>query len=348
MSEVHDPQKCRHCQGSGQVLQPLPQMNNMMLKMMCCQCGGAGFTVVCTSCLGKGTTGKMLNFEFMNFSFPVPEKCSACNGWGKLAAARHTPVKRKRVDDMTALEMKEELRRMRRKVTGTKAELRERLQHVFETNDRGWATRCVPKVSAGQYLESGTFRDVFVMTFTKGPRKNLKGVYKVFKDPTAENLIREDLQAVAEAGRIIEAFNEYNNEHCRQRGQPARRRVYLNQPEVWECGERKVLVEPLIDGTYAKFNSNSGWVNEGYNMMQALSHFSFHFSNGQHLLCDLQGGGYDTHYVLTDPAVLSVNKDFGVTDGGFPMMRNFFAHHVCNEYCDAAWLRLKRPRVCVQ
>ena len=63
------------------------------------------------------------------------------------------------------------------------------------------------------------------------------------------------------------------------------------------------------------------------NSCQALSHFSFHFSNGQHLLCDLQGGGYDTHYVLTDPAVLSVNKDFGVTDGGFPMMRQLGVPH---------------------
>ena len=61
---------------------------------------------------------------------------------------------------------------------------------------------------------------------------------------------------------------------------------------------------------------------------QALSHFSYDYTNGQHLLCDLQGGGYDTHYILTDPAVLSVDKKFGSTDGGRPMMENFFAHHV--------------------
>ena len=43
---------------------------------------------------------------------------------------------------------------------------------------------------------------------------------------------------------------------------------------------------------------------------------------GQHLLCDLQGGGYDTHYVLTDPAVLSMKQEFGATDGGKNMMQN--------------------------
>ena len=60
----------------------------------------------------------------------------------------------------------------------------------------------------------------------------------------------------------------YNDLISTMSSQSARRRVYLNQPEVCRLGERLVLVEPLIDGTYAKFNSNSGWVNEGYNMMQ--------------------------------------------------------------------------------
>ena len=35
-------------------------------------------------------------------------------------------------------------------------------------------------------------------------------------------------------------------------------------------GEQKILVEPFIEGNYAKFNSNSGWVNKGYAIMQAL------------------------------------------------------------------------------
>eukprot|EP00438_Fugacium_kawagutii_P036319 Skav220731 [mRNA] locus=scaffold2753:236917:238981:- [translate_table: standard] len=125
------------------------------------------------------------------------------------------------------------------------------------------------------------------------------------------------MKAVQEAGRIIQAFNEYND-RCGSKS--ARRRVYLNKPDVWYAGSRPVLVEPFIDGSYAKFNSNSG-------------------------------GGYDTHYVLTDPAMLSVQRVFGATDGGAPMMqplgrwRNFFAHHVCNEYCHHSWRRMERPKV---
>ena len=78
--------------------------------------------------------------------------------------------------------MKEELRKMKRKVTGNKAELQERLGEVFETNDRGWVRRGASAFSTIGYLESGTFRDVYMGTYTKGPRKNLKGVYKVFKE----------------------------------------------------------------------------------------------------------------------------------------------------------------------
>ena len=37
--------------------------------------------------------------------------------------------------------------------------------------------------------------------------------------------------------------------------------------------------------------------------MQALSHYSYHFSDGQRLVCDLQGGHYGEYYILTDPVI---------------------------------------------
>ena len=104
-------------------------------------------------------------------------------------------------------ELKDELRKMKRKVTGNKIDLQQRLQEVFETNDRGWVRKAF-ELSAGTYLASGTFRDVYLVTYTKGPRKNQQGVYKLFKNAREEGLILEDLRAVQEAGRIIKAFNE--------------------------------------------------------------------------------------------------------------------------------------------
>lgn len=76
------------------------------------------------------------------------------------------------------------------------------------------------------------------------------------------------------------------------------RHIVLNQPDIWECSEgsgERVLIEPMIEN-FETFNSNSGWTpaggSEWRDAMQALSHFSYHNSNLQLLLCDLQGGVY--------------------------------------------------------
>ena len=71
----------------------------------------------------------------------------------------------------------------------------------------------------------------------------------------------------------------------------------MNTPEIWYHADRRTqsLVEPMI-AHFQKFNSNSGWVGDSGDSwcqaMQALSHFSFHDSDGSYLLCDLQGGVY--------------------------------------------------------
>ena len=73
--------------------------------------------------------------------------------------------------------------------------------------------------------------------------------------------------------------------------------IRMNKPEVWVMtgGGRegqKVLVEPYIE-EFTKFNSNTGWVGPDggawNDVLQALSHYSYHVSSGQFLLCDLQG-----------------------------------------------------------
>jgi hypothetical protein len=60
-----------------------------------------------------------------------------------------------------------------------------------------------------------------------------------------------------------------------------------------------------VGGNTAQANDETPWPR----VMQALSHFSYHQSGGQHVLCDLQGGVYRDGIVLTDPAVLSRTKE---------------------------------------
>lgn len=182
------------------------------------------------------------------------------------------------------------------------------------------------------------------MRFPKGPCKGQKGVYKLFKEQHALydwKTLDDELRALAVAEHVI---HEFNHDVAKDQGRGARRRVELNMPEVWRLGERKVLVEPFIEGVFEKFNSNTGWAEEGHHMMQALSHYSYHLSGGRYLLCDLQGARSETHYVLTDPAVLSTGQEFGCKDGGMFFMENFFKNHKCNGYCNRKWLRMSGPR----
>ena len=74
----------------------------------------------------------------------------------------------------------------------------------------------------------------------------------------------------------------------------------------------KVLAEPFINTRFVKFNSNSGH-EASDDVCRALSHFSYRWSKGKMLLCDLQGGAFwsynywdkkTLYYVLTDPALL--------------------------------------------
>ncbi|KOS21220.1 Alpha-protein kinase vwkA [Escovopsis weberi] len=134
-----------------------------------------------------------------------------------------------------------------------------------------------------------------------------------------------DIKAVAKALDIVNKFNELNI---------VNKRIKINVPQVWQftqnAGEewagQKHLVEPFIEG-YQKFNSNTGWMDDSLpwgEAMQALSHFSYHVTGGNFVLCDLQGGIYRREVVLSDPVILSRNRDYGVTDLGPEGISSFF------------------------
>ena len=108
---------------------------------------------------------------------------------------------------------------------------------------------------------------------------------------------------------------------------------------------QKVLSEPFIQN-YQKFNSNSGWSDDSIawgEVMQALSHFSYHVSRGYYVLCDLQGGIYQREAVLSDPVILSRDRKYGVTDLGPKGISSFFSHHDCNRFCRSSWIKPANP-----
>lgn len=249
-----------------------------------------------------------------------------------------TPSK-KRICDMTGEDMRSELKRMRRKSSGNKSEMASRLREVGDENGRGWLRTSTGECSWGEFLAAGEERNVFASTYDKGPRKGELAVIKLFKTGSVfeSTCFDKDIRSVEKAAVLIEKFNTFYEGYTV--GEDGLPRFYLNKPEVWDYGGKKCFVEPRILGTYQKFNSNTGWVSDQALITEALSHFSYHVSDGQYLLCDLQGGRYSNRFVLTDPAVHSLTSEFGATDGGEAAMKSFFSRHQCNSFCQHGWQR---------
>lgn len=180
----------------------------------------------------------------------------------------------------------------------------------------------------------GAFRWVAKGAYVDGGRQGQACVCKWFKagGTMDSDYFTLDIKSVDKALEIINHFNQLNI---------LNKTVKVNVPEVWVWGGnnsragQKSLVEPFIQN-YKKFNSNSGWTDESKPWalaMQALSHFSYHISGGNFVLCDLQGGIYQNEVVLTDPVILSPTQQYGVTDLGPNGISSFFSQHVCNEHC---------------
>ncbi|KAI1464367.1 kinase-like protein [Daldinia caldariorum] len=191
----------------------------------------------------------------------------------------------------------------------------------------------------GQPFSNGSYRWVALATYTSGPREGQSFVVKWFKarfvyEPHHYNL---DIKAVHKALEIVNLFNNHKI---------INKTIRLNVPGVWIFttasglwAGRYVLCEPFIKN-YQKFNSSTGWTDTSSTwgeVMQALSHFSYHITDGQFVLCDLQGGIYRHQAILSDPVILSQNIEYEVTDLGPRGITSFFSHHRCNAFCRLDW-----------
>lgn len=74
---------------------------------------------------------------------------------------------------------------------------------------------------------------------------------------------------------------------------------------------------------------------------QAFSHWTYCYTKGDSLVCDLQGV-LGRNFSFTDPAINSSHKEqFGSTDRGKAGQRAFFHSHICNPLCHALRLAKK-------
>merc|ERR1712032_1052667 len=92
--------------------------------------------------------------------------------------------------------------------------------------------------------------------------------------------------------------------------------------------------EQFLEGTYVKYNNNTGQVNDSDDdanlLAQAFSHFSHDRSGGASIIVDIQGVGMR----WTDPQMHSHDCCFGDGDHGDKGIAMFFETHKCNKYCN--------------
>jgi hypothetical protein len=209
------------------------------------------------------------------------------------------------------------------------------MRKVVRENDARTA-RINPRSIVGQ----GSFKIVCSGEYIDGDRNGQPCVAKSMRAPLSfAKAFDKELEIIQKARELIKKFND---------SKIIDKRVLLNIPEVWEDDHHgQVLIEPFLKN-FENFNSNTGHVTESNSpwarVMQALSHFSYHVSSGQFLLCDLQGAVYSHKLVLTDPVVMSRNGRFGPADLGSEGMENFFHWHNCTEYCHPNWQVPKKAR----
>jgi hypothetical protein len=112
---------------------------------------------------------------------------------------------------------------------------------------------------------------------------------------------------------------------------------------------RYYTVEPRLKNTnYKRFNANTGVITELRPTLEAFVHFTYEYTEGYLVVCDLQGievtGEFSLvtdEFLLTDPAIHCIDPlRFGGTNIGIKGIDELFlANHRCNDICKKLKLR---------
>ena len=105
---------------------------------------------------------------------------------------------------------------------------------------------------------------------------------------------------------------------------------------------RYFIVEPkLQNAEYKRFNTNTGVITEFRPTLEAFAHFTYEYTKGYLVVCDLQGIELADEFLLTDPAIHCIDTlRFGRTNFGKEGINQLFlANHRCNDICKKLKLR---------
>mmetsp|Transcript_3852 Transcript_3852/g.8294 ORF Transcript_3852/g.8294 Transcript_3852/m.8294 type:complete len:269 (+) Transcript_3852:718-1524(+) len=196
-------------------------------------------------------------------------------------------------------------------------------------------------------LGEGAFRVCLEGHYVGGNRNNQEAACKRFK-PMFRSMEDEYFAKDFEIADVAIVYAENWNNFCE-----SDEIILITKGHIIHSNSGiRYLAEPLIRG-FTKFTSNNGWIDqdEGWTTeaMEAFSHYTYHCSGGNHLVCDLQGRyrdnrnyrGGKSRFELTDVAICSRTRCFGPTDLCEKGIETFFHNHVCNQFCNhgRTWLR---------
>jgi len=206
------------------------------------------------------------------------------------------------------------------------------------------------RIHRDESVGEGAFRIAYAGTYIGGNRNNQEAVAKRFKSQYSaleSDFFDSDFEVADQAIRYAEEWNNFcaNDE-----------KILITRGDIHTIGGRKYLVEPLIRH-FTKFTSNNGWISddEGWHgaAMEAFTHYTYHRSGGNLIVCDLQGRfrhnrfqNSKSRFELTDVAVCSRRAQYGPTDLGEKGIDSFFNNHKCNQFCNVNghWARPRRTR----
>lgn len=201
-----------------------------------------------------------------------------------------------------------------------------------------------------EIVGEGQFRIAYAGTYVGGNRNQQECVCKMFKSnymALETEFYATDFQVAAKAIQIAEDWNVWCD-HDKE--------ILITHGSLHNLSGKIYLVEPFIR-FFRKFTSNNGWIADendvGWSVlaMEAFSHYTYHRSGGQLIVCDLQGRYRFNKYAvkksrfeLTDVAICSRLRNYGITDLGEKGIETFFHNHVCNQFCHSNGEKWARPR----
>ncbi|KAH7943570.1 hypothetical protein HPB52_009226 [Rhipicephalus sanguineus] len=151
-------------------------------------------------------------------------------------------------------------------------------------------------------------------------------VAKRYLEPVDRSIYFDDVRLQMDAKLWAEEFNRHNPP----------KKVDIFQVSIIEFVERPgsplYHMEHFIEGSYIKYNSNSGFISSQATRLtpHAFSHFTFERSGHELLVVDIQGVGD----LYTDPQIHTAHgSEYGDGNLGVRGMALFFRSHTCNCVC---------------